>query len=172
MKGISVAILSLGLITLPLFARQKAREAAKAPMTDQEFVDFAAQTDMTEANLGQVAQDKGDQATKDYGQMLRTDHSDDYNQLTAAAQKAGLTVPKGIDAEHDRMIDSLSRLNGAAFDHRFAHEMVEGHEHAIAVYQKEEQDAQNADIKTYAQQALPTLQKHLDDARKLEEPRR
>jgi putative membrane protein len=170
MKGISVAVLSLGLVVLPVFAKQEAKEAAKA-MTDQQFVDFAAQTDMTEANLGQVAQDKGGQAVKDYGQTLRTDHTNDYDQLTAAAQKAGLNVPNGIDAEHNRMIDSLNKLKGTAFDHRFAREMVEGHEHAIAVYQKEAQDAQSPDIKTYAQQALPTLQKHLDDARQLEKPR-
>lgn len=170
MKGISVALLSLALVVVPVFAKQGAKEAAKTPMTDQQFVDFAAQTDMTEANLGQVAQDKGGQAVKDYGQMLRTDHTSDYDQLTAAAQKAGLTVSQGIDAEHNRMIDSLTKLKGAAFDHRFAHEMIEGHEHAIAVYKKEAQDAQSPDIKAYAEQALPTLQKHLENAQQLEKP--
>ena len=167
MKGISVAVLSLGLIALPVFAKPKAKEAGKAPMTDQQFVDFAAQADMTEANLGQVAQDKGDQAVKDFGRMLRGDHTNDYNQLDEAAQKAGLTVPKGIDAENDRVIDSLDKLKGAAFDHRFAHEMIEGHEHAVAIYEKEAKDAQNPQIKTYAQDALATLHKHLGDARHL-----
>jgi putative membrane protein len=170
MKGTSVALLSLALMALPVFAKQGAKEAGKAPMTDQQFADFAAQTDMTEANLGQVAQDKGGQAVKDYGQMLRTDHTNDYNQLNDAAQKAGLTVPKGIDAEHDRMISSLDKLKGAAFDRRFAREMIQGHEHAIAVYQKEQQDAQSPDIKAYAQQALPTLESHLEKARQLEKP--
>jgi putative membrane protein len=172
MKGISVALLSVGLFTLPLFAKPKAKEAGKAAMTDQEFVNFAAQTDMTEANLGLAAQDKGNQAVKEYGQMLRTDHTNDYSQLNAAAQKAGLTVPRGTDAEHHRLIVSLDRLKGAAFDRHFAHDMIIGHEHAISVYKKEEQNAQSPDIKTYAQQALPTLQKHLDDARKLEQPGR
>jgi len=167
MKGISVAVLSLGLIALPVFAKPKAKEAGKAPMTDQQFVDFAAQTDMTEANLGQVAQDKGDQAVKDFGRMLRSDHTNDYNQLDEAAQKAGLTVPKGIDAENDRAISSLDKLKGAAFDHRFAHEMIDGHEHAVAIYEKEAKDAQSPQIKAYAQEALTTLHKHLGDARHL-----
>jgi len=171
MKGISVAVLSLGLIALPVFAKQRAKEAGKAPMTDQQFVDFAAQTDMTEANLGQVAQDKGDQAVKDYGRMLRTDQTTNYSQLDEAAEKASLTVPKGIDAEHDRAISSLDKLKGTAFDHRFTHEMIEGHEHAVAVYEKEARDAQNPDIKAYAQQTLPALHKDLDNARHLERQR-
>jgi putative membrane protein len=172
MKTISVALLAVGLFTLPIFAKPKAKEAGKTAMTDQEFVNFAAQTDMTEANLGLAAQDKGDQAVKDYGQMLRTDHTNDYGQLNAAAQKAGLTVPRGTDAEHHRLIVSLDKLKGAAFDRHFIHDMIIGHEHAIAIYKKEAQDAQSPDIKSYAEQALPTLQKHLDDARKLERPKR
>jgi putative membrane protein len=168
MKGISVAVLTLGLVALPVFAKPKAKQAGKTAMTDQQFVDFAAQTDMTEANLGQVAQDKGGQAVKDFGQNLRSDHTSDYNQLTEAAQKANLTVPGAIDAEHNKTIDGLDKLKGAAFDHRFAREMVAGHEHAVAVYKKEAEDAQDPNLKAYAQQALPTLQKHLDDAKQLE----
>jgi putative membrane protein len=171
MKGISIALLSLGLVSLPAFARPKAKEAGKAPMTDQQFVDFAAQTDMTEANLGQVAEDRGGQGVKDFGQNLRSDHTKDYSQLDEAAQKAGLSVPKGIDAENNRTINSLDKLKGAAFDNRFTQEMVAGHEHAIAIYKKEAEDAQNPDIKAYAQEALLTLQKHLDDAKQLEKPR-
>jgi putative membrane protein len=171
MRPFIAAVISLFVISLPVFAQRKAKEPAAAPMTDQQFVDFAGQTDMTEANLGQVAQEKGgDQAVKDYGQMLRTDHTGDYDALTAAAGKAMLDVPKGIDAEHNRMIDSLNKLKGAAFDRRFAHAMVEGHEHAVAAYTKEAQDAQSADLKSYAEQALPVLEKHLDDAKKLEAP--
>lgn len=167
MRGISVSVLVLALVAPAAFAKKEAKEASKASMTDQQFVDFAAQTDMTEANLGQVAQDQGGQAVKDYGQMLRSDHTSDYDQLSEAAKKAGLNVPTGIDAEHNRMIDALKKLKGAAFDRRFASEMITGHEHAIAVYRKEAQDAQSPDIKAYAQQAVPTLEKHLDNARQL-----
>ena len=171
MKVISVLAVCLAL-ALPLFARPRAaKETGKAPMTDQEFVNFAAQTDMTEANLGQVAQQKGGQAVQDYGAALRSDHTSDYAQLTAAAQKAGLNVPQGIDAKNDRMINSFNKLKGPAFDHSFAREMIEGHEHAVAVYKKESEDAQSPDVKAYAQQALSTLQKHLGDAKQLEKPK-
>src|SRR5438874_1575899 len=85
-----------------------------------------------------------------------------------AAGKAGLTVPKGLDAHSDKMIAPFERLKGPAFDHRFVQETVTGHTKATPEYQKEANNGQNADIKAYANQALPTLQKHLEQARDLQ----
>lgn len=145
-----------------------AKPPAAAALTPQEFVDMAAQTDMTEAHLGQMAADQaGSQAVKDYAQMLVTDHTADYNQITAAATKAGLTVPKGLDAKHDKMTAGFEKLKGAAFDRKYAHEMIAGHTEAIAAYKKESEDGTNADIKAYATQTLPTLDKHLTGAKDL-----
>jgi len=142
----------------------------KAGMTDQQFVDFAAQTDMVEANLGQFAQNAAaSQAVKDYGQTLVTDHTNDLGQLYTAAKQANLNVPTAIDGQHNKaMIDPFQKLKGEAFDRRYAAEMVSGHTKAIAIYKKEAADAENQALKTYAQTALPTLQKHLDDAKNLE----
>jgi putative membrane protein len=157
---------------MPALGQKKAAKAAAAgaAMTDQQFVDMAAQIDMVEANLGQMAQSQGaSQAVKDYGQMLVTDHTNDFNQLYTAAQQANLNRPNAIDAEHNKaMIDPFQKLNGAAFDKKFGHEMVAGHTKAIAMYKKEAADAQNAALKSYAQTALPVLEKHLDSAKSLE----
>jgi putative membrane protein len=150
------------LCCLPAFAQ------SAGTGSDQSFVDFAAQTDMLEAHLAQMAQDKAaKQDVKDYAQTLNTDHTNDYNQLTAAATKAGDTVPKGIDAAGNHVITRFDRMKGAAFDRAYLHEMVTGHEQAIKKYKDEIANGQNTDVKTYAQQALPTLEKHLKDAQDL-----
>ncbi len=145
-----------------------AQATAKAN-SDQQFLDKAAQTDMTEAHVGQLAADQASaQDVKDFAQMLVTDHTNDYTQLGTVASKAGMTIPKGLDAQHKKMIAPLEKLKGAAFDRQFAREMVAGHQKAIAEYKKEAADGQNADVKAYANQALPTLEKHLQAARDLE----
>ena len=163
-KALLTGLCSGALCCVPALAQTEALDKA-----DQAFLDMAAQTDMTEAHVGQLAQDQGDaQAVKDFGQMLVTDHTGDYNQLTALGTKVSATIPKGLDAAHDKMIAPLSKLKGAAFDHKFAHEMIAGHEKAITAYKKEAADAKNADVKAYATQVLPTLQKHLDAAKELE----
>jgi putative membrane protein len=173
MKKILSAVCCIALCCLPALAQKKGAKAAGAAMTDQEFVDFAAQTDMTEANLGQLAGTNASaQAVKDYAQMLVTDHTADYNQISTVAGKAGLTVPKGLDAAHQKMVAPFEKLKGTAFDHRYIQEMIAGHTKAIAVYTKESTDAQNADLKAYASATLPTLQKHLDGAKDIATPKK
>ena len=160
---------SAGLFTCILMsASALAQNTGGAATTDQAFVDLAAQSDMTEAHVGQMAQTQASSAAvKDYAQMLVTDHTKDYDQLTAIATKAGLTVPKGLDAKQQKMIAPMTKLKGAAFDRRFAHDMVSGHETAIAAFDKEARDGQNADLKAYAKQGLPILEKHKTAAQDL-----
>jgi putative membrane protein len=152
-----------------LTASAQKEHAKGAPMTDQKFIDMAAQTDMLEAHLGQMAADQAaGQGVKDYAQMLVADHTADYQQLGVLAAKDSLTVPTALDAAHNKMIAPFEKLKGAAFDTRYAHEMVAGHTEAIGVYTKESTDAQSADVKAYASATLPTLHKHFDAAKDLE----
>lgn len=156
MKSVLAAIIGCGIVSLAVLGQTPAE-----PTGDQAFVDLAAQTDMTEAHLGQLAAEQASsQGVKDFAQMLVTDHTNDYNTLTAAATKAGLTVPKGLDAKQDKMIAPFEKLKGKMFDKRFIAAMISGHDAALKAYTKESQDGTNADIKAYAAQTLPALEKH------------
>jgi putative membrane protein len=167
MRNIASTVCCLALCCLTAAAQKE--HAKGAAMSDQKFIDMAAQTDMLEAHLGQMAADQaGSQGVKDYASMLVTDHTADYQQVTALAAKDNLTVPKGLDAAHDKMIAPFDKLKGAAFDSRYAHAMVAGHTEAIGVYKKEAAGADNADVKAYASATLLTLNKHLDQAKELE----
>lgn len=167
MKRTLAAFCCIALASLPLVAQKKA--AAGKAMTDQQFVDFAAQTDMMEANLGQLAANAASsQQVKDYASTLVTEHTTDYGQLSTAAKQANLNVPNAIDDEHNKMLSPFQKLKGAAFDHKYANEMVTGHTKAIETYKKEASDGQNEALKAYAQTALPVLEKHLTGAKDLE----
>lgn len=167
MKRIFSALCCLALCAIPALAQGKT--ARKPAMSDQQFVDLAAQTDMVEANLGQLAESvASSQPVKDYAQMLVTDHTNDFHQLYNVAHQANLNIPEAIDMGHNKtMIGPFQKLKGAAFDRRYIHEMIAGHTQAVAVYTKEAADAENAGLKSYAEQALPVLQKHLDGAKSL-----
>ena len=145
-------------------------QARKPATSDQKFIDLAAQIDMVEANLGQLAQSaSSSQAVKDYGQMLVTDHTTDFGQLFDIAHQANLNRPDAIDAAHNRaMIAPFQKLKDTAFDRRYIHEMIAGHTQAVAIYKKEAADAENAALKSYAEEVLPVLEKHLDAAKVLE----
>src|SRR4051794_15816857 len=99
MKAIVLALSACALYCAPGLAQSTA-----SGDSDQKFLDFAAQTDMVEAHLGQLAANQADaQAVKDYAQMLVTDHTNDYTQLGTVAHKANLTLPNAIDATHNKM---------------------------------------------------------------------
>jgi putative membrane protein len=166
MKSALLAVCGLSVLIAPALAQKSDQN-----MSDQKFLDTAAQTDMVEAHLGQLAESASDsQPVKDYGRMLADDHTQDYAKLQSIAQQAGLNMPTAIDSEHNKaMIAPFHTLKGAAFDHKYVHEMVAGHTDAIALYKKEAQDAQNVALRAYAQETLATLQKHLDDAKAIEQ---
>lgn len=168
MKRLLSTCCCLVFCSMPALATGKAADGS--PMSDQKFVEFVAQTDMVEANLGQLAQSAASsQQVKDYAQMLVTDHTGDYNQLYNLAHGANLTIPEAIDDESNRkMIAPFQKLNGEAFDHHYIHEMIVGHTEAIAIFKKEAADATNPALKSYAEQVLPVLQKHLEEAKALE----
>ena len=168
MKRILSAVCCTALCSIPALAQKKT--AGRPAMSGQRFVDFAAQTDMVEANLGQLAQTvSSSQPVKDYGQMLVTDHTNDFHALHEAAQQANLSVPDAIDTKNNKtMINPFQKLKGAAFDHRYNREMVAGHTKAIAIYKKEAADAQSDALRSYAEAALPVLEKHLAGAKELE----
>jgi putative membrane protein len=165
MKRILSAVCCIAFCTLPALAQAK-----KPPMSDQKFLDLAAQTDMVEANLGQLAQSAStSQEVKDYAQMLITDHTKDFDQLYDLAHQANLARPDAIDTAHNRaMIAPYQKLKGTAFDRRYIHDMIAGHTQAIAIYKKEAAAADNPALKSYAQDTLPALQKHLDGAKALD----
>ena len=164
----SIAIVCCAtLCALPALSQIK---SATKGISDQQFVVFAAQTDMVEANLGQWGTTvAASQAVKDYAAMLAADHTQDYKALSKIAQQENLQLPQAIDPDHNKaMIGPFHKLKNAAFDHRYIADMVAGHRKAIAVYEKEVKTASSPALKKYAQEALPVLHKHLDGARKLE----
>lgn len=167
MKRVLSALCCVVLCSVPLLAQRSA--SAKSAMTDQQFIDFAAQTDMVEINLGTLAQTNASaQSVKDYAQMLVTDHTNDFNHLYELAHQTNLTRPDAIDAAHNKsMIGPFQKLKGEAFDRRYIHDMIAGHTAAIATYKKEAANATNPDVKSYAEETIPTLQKHLDGAKDL-----
>ncbi len=142
--------------------------AAAANRLDQKFIDNAIQGNLAEIRMGQLAQQKGQsEDVKSYGQMLVTDHTAANDQAKKVADQIGVTPPTGPSAKQNAMYNKMSKLTGAEFDRTFARAMVADHKKDIAEY-KRESERKNDPVADLAKQTLPTLQKHLDAAEKLE----
>jgi putative membrane protein len=143
--------------------------AGSVSRADKEFMITAAKTDMIEAHEGQMAENQASRSdVKDFAKKLVDDHTQDYGKLTALAAKTGVTIPTGINSAREHDIAPLVHLNGAKFDKAFTRDEVAAHRRVVAEYKREAEHGQDADVKAFAAQQLPVVQKHLEMAESCE----
>lgn len=138
-------------------------------MSDADFAKDAAQGGMAEVKLGQLAQEKGSSdAVKNFGKQMVEDHSAANDKLKGVASQQNINLPNDISKKDQRTYDKLSQLSGAEFDRAYARDMVRGHQSDIAQFQQEANGGQNAAVKNFASQILPTLQEHRKLAKEMQ----
>ena len=156
---------SSGACCLVLIAAAGIADATSLSSADKEFLTTAAKADMTEANEGQIAENQAARAdVKDLGKTMVQDHTENYSRLTALAAQDGVSIPTGIDTGKDRTIRQLVHLKGAAFDRAFTADEIAAHREAIAIFKREAEHGQAADVKAFASATIPVLEKHLQMA--------
>ena len=135
--------------------------SAFAAKSAEEFIKDAIQGDNSEVMLGQLAQDKaGGQKTREFGQMLVTDHSKAKEEASSVAKTLGVTPPDQPSTQAQDEQTKLSKLSGDAFDKEFANYMVTDHEKNIKEFQ-DQANAKQGPTSDMAAKQLPTLQNHL-----------
>jgi putative membrane protein len=141
--------------------------AMTASAADQAFLTDAMKGDNSEVAMGKLAQDKGSsQGVKDLGSMLASDHGAHKTTVAGLAQSAGVAVTDDVKDEAKTEMTKLNGLSGEAFDKEFVRATVEDHKKDIAAYQTEA--AGTGPVADMAKQTVPTLQKHLAAAEKLQ----
>lgn len=164
-------IIALGFAGALAVGSNAAAQTMNAPAgtlvkADQNFLNKAMEGDLAEINMGKLAQQKGQsQDVKQFGQMLEQDHGQHLEKAKQTAQQMGFTPPTEPNAKQKKTYDQLSKLSGAQFDRQFAQDMVKDHKEAISTFGK--QAKSKGPLADFAQQTVPTLQKHLRTAESL-----
>ncbi len=159
--------LSLSLVALMLagtIARADVSDKVKAmqsPKDSKEFAIKAAESGMLEVKLAQLAQQKSQsQEIKDLAQKLEQDHTQANNQLTDLAKQKNIDLPTDLKGECQEHYQAFQKLDGKDFDNAYLLFNVKAHLKGIMMFQKESQNGTDAEIKQWASQTLPTLQRH------------
>lgn len=162
---ISIVAIAAGAL---LFGSISVAAQQKLSPADKRFIDQAADIDMLEAHVGQMAQNQASNAdVRNFGQTLEQDHSKAYGQLLELGQRIHQDVPRGIDVHREPAVTHLERAKGAQFDRQFAMDEVRDHQKALAEFKREAEHGDNADVKNYANQQIPVLEEHLHKAQDL-----
>jgi putative membrane protein len=142
---------------------------ARAADSDADFVARAASDGMLEVELGQhAAKNAMDPAVRHFGEMMAADHAKAGQELKAAAAKVGITVPAEMGDAQQMEKSELLAKQGEAFDFAYMDAMVDAHEKAIDHF-RAQATQDETEIDRFAARTLPTLQKHLTEAKAVRE---
>lgn len=140
-----------------------------APSTS-DFVQKTAMSDMYEVQAGKLAAEKGQSdAVKQFGQQMVDAHTKTTEELTGIVKTKNIKVdpPTKLDAKHQKLIDDLNSATADNFDKAYAKQQVDAHQEAVDLFKKYAASGDDADVKQFAEKTLPTIQHHLDEAKKL-----
>src|SRR3954470_8303563 len=160
-KMSSVVIALAMLVCFAFTSNVRAEVSAK----DKEFAKNAAMGGTMEVGLGKfVTENATDPDVKKFAQQMVDDHSKANDELKNLAQSKGLDLKEGMD-KGDEMVkdktEKLSKLNGNAFDLAYMNDMVDDHEKDIREFQEASKNADDKDLKKWADDKVDTLKHHL-----------
>ena len=173
MQASHLTRLVIGGLTLGLAWTAAAQSVSGTPSTaskgDIAFITRATADGTTEVKLGQLAVEKSStDDVKKLAQHIVADHTAANDALRTLAQGKKVTLP-APPSEPDPAVTALKKLDGLKFDQAWADAMVKNHQKAVALFSSESRQAQDPDVKSFADKTLPTLNEHLDQARKVQE---
>jgi putative membrane protein len=155
---VGMALLAVGL----LLAIPCAKAETMVAMADTNFILAAAQGGMTEVRLGELASTNGMRAdVKEFGQMMVKDHTAINDDLKALAAQKGVTLPDGLDAKHQAMVDKMAAMTGTEFDDAYIKGMIKAHQKDAKAFKAEAAATQDADIKSFLDKSIPVVEAHL-----------
>lgn len=130
---------------------------------DAQFLVNAAEINLEEIQLGQLAQQKGGTAqVKELGKMMEDAHTKSLNDLTALAKSKMITIPASSTENAQDAYEKLNEKSGNDFDKAYVDLMVSEHKDAIETFEDASTDSNDSDIKNWATVSLPGLRTHLN----------
>ena len=133
------------------------------------FLIAAASAGQFELAASRLAQERASNAAvKAFAERMIADHGKANEELKALAATKNVTLTDEMQAAHQADLDTLSRLQGAAFDQAYAQRVgVQSHMNAVTLFEQASAQMQDPEVKAFAARMLPTLREHLAQAQKL-----
>jgi putative membrane protein len=135
------------------------------PVDDIQFVKQATESGRKEVSSAKEAlpQLKNPQL-KQIAEMLAADHASANQRLSGIAEAKGWPVPAPMAAAAAPPAGTAS----SDFDAKWTAEMIAGHERSVALYRAQAAGGEDKDLRKYAKDTLPTIEKHLAQLRSLQ----
>jgi len=138
-------------------------------LSNEIFVRNAAEGNMAEVKLAELAQQKAQSPeVKKFAERMVSDHTKANEELKQIADRERINFPTDVSRKDADTYRSLEKLSGPEFDKAYARTMVQDHTKDVNEFKKEVSSAPEGPAKQYAQNTLPTLESHLQEARQMQ----
>jgi len=129
----------------------------------------AAEAGHAEVQAARLALSKTSNAqVKKFAQMLVDDHTKANAQLEQIRQRQRRETATEPSLMHKSKLQLMKMADGKDFDERFTEDMgVDAHRETIEMFREEIANGRDPQVKAFAQQALPKLERHLEMAQQL-----
>ncbi|HEY9003982.1 MAG TPA: DUF4142 domain-containing protein [Mucilaginibacter sp.] len=141
----------------------------KTNRVDAKFAVDAADGGMAEVELGKLAQQQATNSQiKEFGTMMVSDHSAANDKIKNIAKDKGITLPKILGDYQQKLENELRSKAGKDFDRAYVTAMVKDHKETIKTFEVALKELRDTDLRTFANNTLPILKKHLNAIQKID----
>ena len=142
-------------------------------LTAPAFVRAAAASDLYEMEASRLAEQRSqNEQVKRFAQHMLRDHGKTTGELKGMLpQLQGVSAQQmatSLDRQHQALLEQLQGAQGAEFDRAFARQQVQSHQAAVDLFRAYAQSGDDARLKQWASQTLPSLEGHLREAQQLQ----
>jgi putative membrane protein len=88
--------------------------------------------------------------------------------LKQLATQKGAMLPDQLSHKEQTEFDRMQKLSGKDFDKSYAERAVKDHKMVVKEFQSAAKDAQDPELKAFAEKTLPTLEHHTQMAEQME----
>ncbi len=135
---------------------------------DQMFVQSIFNSDATEVQLGQLAQQKSQSDdVKQFGQRMVVNRTRLDEQLKPIADKLEVSKPKEPSKKDKQLISKLEALSGPQFDEEYLKVVVKDNQRDVKDFKTEAESAQDPNLQQAAKMDGPVLAQHLQAAEQI-----
>lgn len=137
---------------------------------DAAFLVNAMASGMLNQQLAtQAMQKAATPSVRNYAQRVMNDHIRINGDLKRLADQKNIMLPTGISEAQQQHVQELTALTNTAFDKKYAEMAVNDHKDDVDAFLKMSKDAYDGDIRGFAAKNLPTLESHLDQAKRTQD---
>jgi putative membrane protein len=168
MKKLLITVVSLPLLAAPVALAQatmgKAPSAhpTRGAYNAAAFIQKAGSGGMFAVLSSDLALKKAtDPKVKEFARRMATEHRAANDKLVSTVRSAQLPPPPtGLAPAHQDIMDKLSTAWGREFDGAYLDAQVQAHKDAVELFSSYVNEGDNAALRSFAQQTLPTLEDH------------